>query len=420
MIYPNKMNHRRRLTEIAAFLKPYQKIWQNEIMLMYPRPFEDYPWDWIEELAEIKDQESVIQLEKKNVAQLLRSPSLLNFYEQIEHLSRFDGLPSLAPMPVDRFTFLYIIPKKQYEIQKLAPFVKDFTEKYPVRSIVDIGGGVGFLAQTLVNQYNLQVTSLDMDEVLQKTGRERHAKNAKNPLNQVQFHQVKVQEDSPLLRNFLASDILTLGLHTCGTLAVDQIKASAKHGSSLINFGCCYYKMGKEAETQNISAFAKSLTEKIEMNPYALTLATRAHRKMSDKDFEFKLKVKFYRYAFHILLHDEYKMDDPMTLGNSSPKLYESDFHIYAEEQFRRINVPPRHSSTELDTFFKMPRIQEVIWQMLAAGLIRNALGRLLEVYLLLDRAIYLEEMGYEVQIREYFDEELSPRNLGISAHKKI
>jgi hypothetical protein len=66
--------------------------------------------------------------------------------------------------------------------------------------------------------------------------------------------------------------------------------------------------------------------------------------------------------------------------------------------------------------FFEQEQIQVMIQRMLAAGLIRNALGRVLEVYLQLDRAIYLEEMGYTVQVEEFFDEELSPRNIGITA----
>jgi len=56
------------------------------------------------------------------------------------------------------------------------------------------------------------------------------------------------------------------------------------------------------------------------------------------------------------------------------------------------------------------------VGQMITAGLIRNALGRALEIYLLLDRAIYLEEQGYKVKVEEFFDEELSPRNIGITA----
>ena len=128
--------------------------------------------------------------------------------------------------------------------------------------------------------------------------------------------------------------------------------------------------------------------------------------------------MKFFRYAIHFLLHDEYGLKKLVTLGNSNPKLYDESFGTYVLEQFRRINLTPKHTLEELDAYFANHERQEFIWKMLAAGLIRNAFGRLLELYILLDRVIYLEEQGYTTNLFEFFDEELSPRNLGIVAHQ--
>jgi hypothetical protein len=105
-----------------------------------------------------------------------------------------------------------------------------------------------------------------------------------------------------------------------------------------------------------------------------------------------------------------------VTLGNSSPKLYDESFGVYVFEQFKRIGINPKHTLRELNIFFENPDLQILIERMLAAGLIRNALGRVMELYLLLDRAIFLEEKGYKVEVQEFFDEELSPRNIGITA----
>lgn len=412
------MNYRERLKDIADFLSQYESIWQHEIMLMYPTHLQGYPESWITELSAVTNKIDVIELEKKNVSGLIKNPDLLAFYAKIEELSNFPKSDNLPPMPRDRFTFLHMIPKKQYEIESLSPFVNQFFHNHKLERVIDIGGGVGFLAQTLNNCFGLPVTSMDMDHELQKTGRARHENNAKNPHNKVLFIPVKVHAETPELREHLSNKSLSIGLHTCGALAIDQLKASTKFNSAIINFGCCYYKMGDNHSLQNLSSYAKGLDRPVIMSKYALTLSTRAHRKMNGKDFDFKLKVKYYRYAFHILLKDEYQLEDPMSLGNSSPKLYALSFADYALEQFRRIKITPHHSFEELNTFFEDPDRQELIWQMLAAGLIRNALGRLLEVYILLDRVIFLEEQGYRAQLLEFFNEEVSPRNLGICAVK--
>jgi hypothetical protein len=140
---------------------------------------------------------------------------------------------------------------------------------------------------------------------------------------------------------------------------------------------------------------------------------------MSEKEYEFKLKVKFYRYAMHFLLHDEYNVPEMVTLGNSTLKLYEKSFGTYALEQLKRINLQAKHTKEELDFYFFDSYRQDLIWKMLAAGFLRNALGRLLEMYILLDRVIFLEEQGYKVDLLEFFEESISPRNLGIVAQAK-
>jgi hypothetical protein len=413
------MDLKRRLVEIADFLQPYQRIWQNEIMLQYPNPIQDFPEDWVEELARIRDPKEVVRLEKKEVESLITHPDLLAFYRRIEELSKLPSAPELPAMPENAFTFLYVIPKKQHEIRRLAPYVNHFYYQHGVEKVVDIGGGIGILAQTLCNQYNLKVMTLDMDPELQKTGRKRHEKNFVHPDNQVSFHLVKVSEDEPKFKELLRPNMMTVGLHACGPLSLDQLKATARAGAKgLLNFGCCYYKLSKCEGTQNISAFAQALPQKVEQSPYCLTLATRAHKKMNEADYHFKVKVKHYRYMMHFLLHDHYDRADLTTLGNTHHRLYEKNFSDYALEQFRRIGVTPNHSADELDLFFADPHRQAMVWKMLAAGLIRNALGRLLEIYLLLDRAIYLEEQGYQAELLEFFDESLSPRNIGIAAFK--
>lgn len=411
------MDYRKRLLEITTFLKPYQRIWQNEIMLLYPDPLQYHPMDWVEELAGIRNKHDIIQLEKKEGRGLIHNPELLAFYQRIEELCQMPSIPDLPPMPFDFKTFLYMTPKKQYEIKRLAPLINAKYQQHVIANIVDIGGGIGLLAQTLNNQYRLKVTTLDMDPVLQKTGSTRYDEFAKDPDNKVQYHQVKVSPSELKFNSLLTPDSMTIGLHTCGELANAQLQASAKAGlKSIINFGCCYQLL-EDTSAQNISTFAQSMKDAIFMKHFALTLAARAHRKMDEKDFDLKMKVKLYRYSIHIMLHEVYGIKELVSLGNSSPKLYDESFGHYATEQLRRINLTPKPIE-QIEKFYQDPKLQDLIWKMIAAGLIRNALGRVLELYLLLDRTIFLEEQGYQVELMEFFDEATSPRNLGIVATK--
>lgn len=420
MLYPYKMNFKKRLKDIADFLQPYQRMWQNEIMLMYPNPVQDYPSDWIDEIASVKDKDLIIRLEKKDFEGIIQTPTLLSYYKNIDELCLIDRAPELPSFPETPFSFLYVIPKKQHEIRKLAPFIKHLYKVKDAEAIVDIGGGIGLLAQAVVNHYDLKVISLDMDGELQETGKRRHEKNASNPKNKVQYHKIKVHSDEVAFREILKPKMITIGLHTCGPLANDQLTASASlKVENLINFGCCYHKLSKRDFTQNLSSFAKSLPFQVDQSPFCLTLASRAHKKMDEKDFDFKIKVKLYRYMMHFLLTDEYNLPNCTSLGNTAHKVYDQSFGIYALEQFERIKITPKHTKEELDDYFDNSERQELIQKMLAAGLIRNAMGRLLELYLLIDRAIFLEEQGYKVELMEFFDESISPRNIGIVAERQ-
>src|SRR5690606_33603476 len=124
-------------------------------------------------------------------------------------------------------------------ITKLAPHINHLYHTHKVDSIVDIGGGIGLLAQTLNNQYQHKVISVDMNAEFQKTGKTRHEKNAKDPNNKVRYENMKV-EASGNFSELLQKNVLPVGLHTCGKLALDIIRVSSQNKvPALVNFGCC-------------------------------------------------------------------------------------------------------------------------------------------------------------------------------------
>jgi hypothetical protein len=84
----------------------------------------------------------------------------------------------------------------------------------------------------------------------------------------------------------------------------------------------------------------------------------------------------------------------------------------------KRLNIEHTDSDESLNNFFQDPTRTRLIRRMILAGILRGIYGRPLELYLLIDRALYLEENGYTAKLVPYFDEELSPRNIGIQAIK--
>ena len=68
------------------------------------------------------------------------------------------------------------------------------------------------------------------------------------------------------------------------------------------------------------------------------------------------------------------------------------------------------------------PELEALGWQRLAEvrnlELLRNLFRRPLELWLLLDRALYLQEQGYSVKLGTFCDYRLSPRNLLLLAER--
>ena len=72
---------------------------------MYPEPFNGYSMEWIEELRSFQKKEDVIRLEKKDVFDYIKTPSLIQFYQTIEELSLLPQSPVYPPMPEDANTW---------------------------------------------------------------------------------------------------------------------------------------------------------------------------------------------------------------------------------------------------------------------------------------------------------------------------
>jgi len=65
-----------------------------------------------------------------------------------------------------------------------------------------------------------------------------------------------------------------------------------------------------------------------------------------------------------------------------------------------------------LNELYHHPQTQLDLERTIRAGLIRGILGRLIEIYIVLDRAIYLEEKGLRSEVFSFFNPKLSPRNI--------
>ncbi len=336
------------------------------------------------------------------------SPALVEFHQQTQALTSFPQLTATRSLPVTADTWVKIIPKKQHELERLVPILAEFINEHKLHDVVDIGGGLGHLAQTLAHHYYLPVLSLDMDEKLQTAGLRWQAHKWSNSRFPVRYQTHRIDHLDQTFIDLLKPNTLTTGLHTCGGLAVAHLQAAQVANAALANMGCCYHKL--IASETNLSQAAKR--NPLPWGLYSLTLASGAHHKVSLNDIVFRNQVKRFRYILHFLLHDHFGITAAVKLGNATSKSYTGSFADYTREQLSRLNLQFQGSDQALEDFRLAEGRQLLVEQMLAAALVRDQFGRVLESAILVDRALWMKEHGHNVVIGEIFDPKISPRNL--------
>jgi len=372
-------------------------------MNSYPKSLEAYPKDWVNAIKNLNEHDQW-RLDAGISCEMVTIPELKNLLNSIKEKSSFEKLESkeLEFSDADLFKMK---DKKRHEIKKITGFLKNKSDLPD--ECIDIGGGIGHLSRTLVNKLNKKSVIIESNDKFCEIGEKV---NQNLGIKCIDYRPEFFDKN---LSYHQGHNCFTLGLHACGDLSSDIIDYTVKNNlESILSFGCCYFKT-----TYPYYKFLSQLgsTCKINLSKYSLTLASRAHTGLKKEDFLKKKKVKSYRYALHLYLYHHLNHKDFKEVGESKFTLYQGDFSSYANEKLNYLGVD-QISPSILEDFFHSPRIQEKISSMFCANIIRWQFGRAIEKLVLFDRAIYLKENNYDVEVGELFDEKISPRNIGIFA----
>lgn len=391
------MNLENHFLKIQYFLQKHILLVENEVLLSYKGLPETYK-SWADEVNLLNDTKLAL-LENDLVTFPKISNEFKEFIEEIKALSKlpkFQGSPNVIPKKLNKKLSL----KKQHEISLIDSFLKDKKENL---NIIDIGSGAGHLSSILLWNNTNTSTCIDMNKNFQEIGKKKLKRDAPEILERLTFKTAKIEKGFSLQGG---PNKTLLGLHTCGDLAVDLIKVlDESNNLSFLNFGCCYHKLSKS--NTNISECSKN-DNTIELSQYPLTMAAKSFKSITTEELTKRRLVKNYRYTLHLFLENHLKKSFE-GLGNASSSDYKGPFSLYAKKYVKQLES---YSNNELDLFYENQLSEVTFIQSL--GVVRGLLARLVEIYIILDRAIYLKEHGHKVEVLEFFNKELSPRNIGI------
>lgn len=413
------MNLKSHALSLAEFAREYAPLWSVEIMNEYPESINDYPREWIDLLSSLNEKE-LFDVDCKRTVEKIKGTSFQAFMQSIKELSDIPTIPDVPELPLEDWAFQGVKKKKRHEIQKIVPVLKKIRDEKKFDYIVDIGGGVGHLSRVLSHYHSIPSISIDQNTEFQNIGRKRLQKYRKiEGAQDVTFINLTfgTDENKTDLKKIFHERAFGLGLHTCGALANTLIQTTIDYQNmGLLSFGCCYHRLIPGIEFPMSIHYKKNNFPVL--NLYGLSLATRSHAEMTFETYRTKERVKNYRYALHLFLMRHYNNKFFTEVGECHLSTYWRPFHIYIADKLKELKLDHNFTNEYFDEFFGSEEIQKKLKEMFICNIIRWQLGRALEIYLQVDRCLYLEENGFDVRLEQYFDESLSPRNLGILAQK--
>ena len=390
-----------RFEALDRFLRDHQHLWR-------PRPFTELNMPW--------------EAQHPELARWLRGRSLQDAeasHNQPQYLSAPAPFPQLAATSlalgsVERLPGQTLAPAPQRlqvdvpgrKWQQIEAFAQSLDFRQAPVHWLDWCAGKGHLGRRLLTGEQ-QLTCLEYDPALIDAGQalsQRHHLPTRH-----------VQQDvlAPDVELHLRADMTPVALHACGDLHVRLLQLASAAGCAQLAISPCCYNRISATHYQPLSTAARTSTLRLSLQDLSLPMSetvTAGSRVRRQRDESMARRLSFDLWQRQHRQCDQY-LSTPSLPGTWLNK----PFAQYCQDLAQLKNLS---TNGEED----WPALQAAGWKRLAQvrnlELVRGLFRRPMELWLVLDRALYLSERGYEVQLGEFCDSHLTPRNLMLLAQR--
>jgi hypothetical protein len=386
-----------RFQALDAFLIEHQGLWK-------PRPFTHLhlPWETQHpELAQWLRQRSLDDAETcHNHPHDLPAPA--PFAQLAAHaraLSAVDKLPT-QPLAPARHRLNVDVPGRKWE--QIEAFGSALQFAQAPTHWLDWCSGKGHLGRRLL-QADQALTCLEYDPALIAAGQalsDHHGLSATHRLQDVMADVAIHAEHTPV------------ALHACGDLHVRLLQlASAVGCKQLALAPCCYNRITADTY-QPLSNAGRASTLQLSIDDLGLPLSetvTAGKRVRLQRDTSMARRLGFDQLQRELRGLDEY-----LPTPSLPARWLDKSFVDYCRELANLKGLSTGEQDWAALEAHGWRRLAEVRNLELVRGLFR----RPLEVWLVLDRALFLGENGYKVDVGTFCDPALTPRNLMVLAQR--
>ncbi len=392
-----------RFAALDAFLLAHQALWR-------PKPFTELVLPWEAEhqaLSQWLRARSLEQAEAEhNKPWDLHAPAPFAYLaQQSRALTDVPWLPQqVDTRPVARLNV--DVPGRKW--QQIQAFAQSLIFSQAPSHWLDWCAGKGYLGHLLARD-GTPLTCLEHDPALVEDG-QRLAQR-------LQLHAQHQQQDvmAADCAQHLTTAHTPVALHACGDLHIRLMHLASAAGCAQVAIAPCCYNRTLASIYQPLSAAGQASTLHLSRDDLGLPLSetvTAPARVRQQRDLSMARRL-----AFDLLQRDLRGVDSYLPTPSLPAAWLHKPFAQYCIDLGQRKGLALDANAADWDALMARG------WQRLAnvrnLELVRALFRRPLELWLVLDRALYLQEQGYTVRLGQFCSPDLTPRNLLLLAERQ-
>jgi len=386
---------RSRFRALDSFLFAWQPLWR-------PKPFTQLQLPWERQYPELANwlrQRSLSEAEvAHNQPDRLDAPfPFPQLAAEAVELSDTPALPADSLEPVEPRMSVDVPGRKWQQIEA---FASRMSFERPTLHWLDWCSGKGHLGRRLVRP-DQALTCLEYDAKLVQAG---HELSARLRIDATHLHQDVMADDA---WRRLQSHHTPVALHACGDLHVQLMRLASQVGCAQLAIApCCYNRISTE-HYQPMSGEGQASALKLSRDDLGLPLSetvTAGARVRRQRD-----QSMAQRLAFDLLQRQVRGIDEYLPTPSLPSAWLDKPFATYCRDLAALKDLPDvgeqNWSSLEAAGWERLTQVRNL-------ELVRNLFRRPLELWLVLDRALYLQEQHYQVRVGTFCQSLITPRNL--------
>ena len=391
------MSHQADFMQLHQLLSRYQPYWQ-----LMPFAFRELPWQnpSLRTRLAALSEDVIAELDKDPTA---RQAWFIDCFPELAELPELPAFTPLRPEPELPFWLSNGIPGRKVEqIQQFCTQIPD-----SAAPVLEWCAGKGHLGRMLAYGQQRQVLSLEWQDALCQQGAALAEKH------QLPQRFVKADALSAEGLAVLKPEQQVLALHACGELHLQLLRSASQQGCQQLQLVPCCYHLIPEPQYPPLSQLAQQ--HDLALSQHDLKLAVQSQVTAGARIERLRQTEVEWRLAWQAVRTELTGDASYQPLASVSKQIFSTEFRQFAEWAAgqQQLELP---AGLKLDTYLAQGRTHARLVRRIE--LIRHLFQRPLELWLLFDRALFLEQQGYQVEVGTFCDRVLTPRNLMLRAER--